>query len=101
MQFIDDEDPLDVATGVVTSIVRHLSIGNHQTLDQEPTDLSDFEYIDLNYAVSNCKWSKYRPTATALLLLYLRKKLISIVVSHAMVSRGRGSERTNEKHSVS
>ena len=22
---------------------------------------SDFEYIDLNYAVSNCKWSKYRP----------------------------------------
>ena len=23
MQFIDDEDPLDVATGVVTSIVRH------------------------------------------------------------------------------
>ena len=68
MQFIDDEDPLDVATGVVTSIVRHkkskkltFKYWNHQTLYQELTDLSDFEYIDLNNAVSNCKWSKYRP----------------------------------------
>ena len=64
MQFIDDEDPLDVATGVVTSIVRHkkskkltFKYWNHQILDQEPTNPSDFEYIDLNYAVSNCKWS--------------------------------------------
>ena len=61
----------EVATGVVTSIVRHkkskkltFKCLNHQILDQEPTDMSDFEYIDLNYAISNCKWSKYRPTTT-------------------------------------
>ena len=82
MQFIDDEDPSDVATGVVTSIVRHkkskkltFKYWNHQILDQEPTNSSDFEYIDLNYAVSNCKWSKYRPIATVIATALLAEEV--------------------------
>ena len=68
MQFVDDVDPQDTSTGVVTSIVRHkksnklaYKFWNHHTFDSEPTALSSFEYINVNYAVTNCKWSKYRP----------------------------------------
>ena len=25
------------------------------------TDPTSFDYINVNYAVTNCKWSKYRP----------------------------------------
>ncbi len=32
---------------------------NH-TFDSEPTDPTSFDYINVNYAVTNCKWSKYR-----------------------------------------
>ena len=52
-----------------------------------------FEYIDLNYAVSNCKWSKYRPTATVF--------ATALLAEETYLNRGRGSARTNEKHSVS
>ena len=108
MQFIDDEDPSDVATGVLTSIVRHkkskkltFKYWNHQQLDQEPTNPSDFEYIDLNYAVSNCKWSKNRPTATVFATALLAEEVNAIVVLHVIVSRERSSGCTNEKNIVS
>jgi hypothetical protein len=68
MQFVDDVDPQDTATGVVTGIVRHkkskklvYKFWNHHTFDSEPTDPTSFDYINVNYAVTNCKWSKYRP----------------------------------------
>jgi hypothetical protein len=67
MQFMDDEDPFDTATGVVTSIVRHkkskalvFKYWNHQVHDAEPDNESDFEFINVNHAVNNCKWSKHR-----------------------------------------
>jgi len=52
----------------VTGIVRHkkskklvYKFWNHHTFDSEPTDPTSFDYINVNYAVTNCKWSKYRP----------------------------------------
>ena len=71
MQFLDDADPQDTSTGVVTSIVRHKKSNklvykywNHHTFDSEPTDPSSFDYINVNYAVTHCKWSKYRPMSS-------------------------------------
>ncbi len=69
MQFVDDVDPQDTATGIVTSIARHKKSNKltyykfcyHHTFDSEPTDPTSFDYIIVNYAVTNCKWSKYRP----------------------------------------
>jgi hypothetical protein len=68
--FVDDEDPLDTATGVVTGIVRHkksrklaFKYWNHQLHDNEPSSPADFEYIDINHAMSKGKWSKYKPLA--------------------------------------
>ena len=48
---------------------------NHQLLDQEPTDSSAFDYIGLNYAVGNCKWSKYRSIATVITTALLAEEL--------------------------
>jgi hypothetical protein len=68
--FVDDDDPLDTATGVVTGIVRHkksrklaFKYWNHQLHDSEPSSPADFEYIDINHAMSKGKWSKYKPIA--------------------------------------
>ncbi len=68
IQFVDDADPQDTATGVVSGIVRHKNSNklaykfwNHHTFDSEPTDPTSFDYINVNYALTNCKWSKYRP----------------------------------------
>jgi coenzyme F420-reducing hydrogenase gamma subunit len=70
MQFIDDEDPDDIVTGTVVSIVRHkksrklaYKYWDHNVLDQAPTVATLFEYIDVTYAMSHCKWSKFRPVA--------------------------------------
>ena len=70
MQFIDDEDLDDIATGTVVSIVRHkksrklaYKYWDHNVLAQEPTVAAFLEYIDVNYTISHCKWSKYRPAA--------------------------------------
>ena len=70
MQFTDDDDPDDIATGTVVSIVRHkksrklsFKYWDHNVLDQEPTVASSFEYIDVTYAVSHCTWSKHRPVS--------------------------------------
>ena len=70
MQFMDDEDQFDTSTGVVTCIVKHkksqalvFKYWNHQVHDTEPTNEADFEYINVDHAVSNCKWSKHRSVA--------------------------------------
>ena len=69
-QFVDDEDPFDTATGVITNIVRHkksrklaFKYWNHQLHDREPSSPADFDYIDVKYAMSKCKWLKYKPRA--------------------------------------
>jgi hypothetical protein len=68
--FLDDEDPLDTATGVITGIVRHkksrklaFKYWNHQLYDSEPSSPSDFDYMDVKHAMSLGKWSKYKPMA--------------------------------------
>ena len=65
MKFIDDKDPNDVATGIVVSIVRHkksrklaFKYWDHTKFDQAPTKAADFNYLDVTYAVSNCRWFK-------------------------------------------
>ena len=65
MQFIDDKDPDDTATGVVVSIVRHkksrklaFRYWDHTIFDQAPTKAADFNYLDVNHAVTNCRWTK-------------------------------------------
>ncbi len=67
MQFMDDEDQFDTATGVITCIQKHkkskafvFKYWNHHVFDTEPEDESDFEYINVDHAVNNCKWSKHR-----------------------------------------
>ncbi len=67
-QFVDDEDPLDTAMGVVSGIVRHkksrklaFKYWDHHLYDNEPSSPAEFAYIDLKYALSKCKWSKYKP----------------------------------------
>jgi hypothetical protein len=69
-QFVDDEDPLDTAMGVVSGIVRHkksrklaFKYWDNHLHDNEPSSPAEFAYIDLQYAISNCKWSKYKPLA--------------------------------------
>ena len=70
VQFTDDSDPLDTATGVVTSIVRHkksknlvCKYWNRHIEDVKLTDSSAFEYINVDYAVRACKWSKFHSLA--------------------------------------
>ena len=94
MHFVDDADPQDTATGVVTSIVRHkksnklaYKFWNHHTFDSEPTDPSSFDYINVNYAVTNCKWSKYRPVSSH----------IATAVAAEDVYRNRGPSRNSVK----
>ena len=67
MQFMDDEDQFDTSTGVVADIVRHkkskalvFKYWNHHVFDTEPANETDFEYINVDHAVRNCKWSKHR-----------------------------------------
>ena len=94
MQFVDDADPQDTSTGIVTSIVRHkksnklaYKFWNHHIFDSEPTDQSSFEYINVNYAVTNCKWSKYLP---------LRSHIATAVAAED-VYRNRGPSRNSIK----
>jgi hypothetical protein len=67
-QFVDDEDPSDISAGVAVGIERHkkskklvFKYWNHHIFDNEPNSPSDYDYIDVKYAVSRCKWSKYKP----------------------------------------
>ncbi len=70
-QFVDDEDPADTTAGVAVGIERHkksrklvFKYWNHHIHDIEPNSPFDYDYIDVKYAVSKCKWSKYKPTIT-------------------------------------
>jgi hypothetical protein len=81
MQFIDDEDPDDIVTGTVVSIVRHkksrklaYKYWDHNVLVQVPTVATSFEYIDVTYAISHCKWSKYRPVVLMAAANHLEQK---------------------------
>ena len=81
MQFIDDEDPDDIVTGTVVSIVRHkksrklaYKYWDHNVLVQVPTVATSFEYIDVTYAISHCKWSKYRPVVLMATAHHLEQK---------------------------
>ena len=70
-QFVDDEDPSDISAGVAVGIERHkkskklvFKYWNHHIYDSEPNSPSDYDYIDVKYAVARCKWSKYKPPIT-------------------------------------
>ena len=59
MQFMDDENQFDTATGVVTGIVRHkkskaliFKYWNHQVHDVKPVDESDFEFINVDQSAT-------------------------------------------------
>jgi hypothetical protein len=83
MQFLDDEDQFDTITGVVTCIQRHkkskalvFKYWNHHVFDTEPVDESDFEHINVDHAVNNCKWSKHQ-SATKRIALALETARIA------------------------
>ena len=70
-QFVDDEDPSDTTTGVTIGIERHkksrklvFKYWNHHLYDSAPNSPLDYDYIDVKYALSRCKWSKYKPPTT-------------------------------------
>ena len=63
--FIDDEDVDDIHTGLVESVVMHKQSNtlafryyDHNTHDTKPARKSDFEYLDVDYAMKHCKWSQ-------------------------------------------
>ena len=65
MQFIEEKDPDDTATGIVVSIVRHkesrkpaFRYWDHTTFDQAPTKAAGFNYLDVTHAVTHCRWAK-------------------------------------------
>ena len=98
MQFVDDEDQFDTTTGVVTCIVKHkksqalvFKYWNHQVHDTKPTDEADFEYINVDHAISNCKWSKHRSVT---------KRIAAALVTARILDdefRNRGPTRSNNK----
>ena len=65
MQFIDNKDPNDTATGTVTEIMRHkkthklvFQYWDHTVYSIAPTRFSDHEFINVQYAVTSCTWRK-------------------------------------------
>ena len=66
MQFLDNTDPNDTATGIIVAIVRHKKShklayrcwDDHTIHATAPKDEASFDYMDVNYATQNCKWSK-------------------------------------------
>ena len=65
MQFLDNTDPNDTATGIIVAIVRHkkshklaYKCWDHTIHATAPKDEASFDYMDVNYATQNCKWSK-------------------------------------------
>ena len=65
MQFLDDTDPSDTYTGIIVSIVRHkksrklaYKYWDHTIHTTVPKDETSFDYMDVSYAIKNCKWSK-------------------------------------------
>ena len=73
MQFTDNTDPDDTATGTVTQIMRHkktrklvFQYWDHTAHSIAPTRFSDHEFINAQYAVTSCTWRK--PNAPAALI---------------------------------
>jgi len=98
MQFVDNSDPLDTATGVVTSIARHkksrklvYQYWDPNIYDTEPTEPSAFDYINVNYASANCKWSKYRSVLSHIANLVAAENIFKIVSPVATASSSRNS----------
>ena len=98
MQFVDDEDKFDTTSGVVACIVRHkksnalvFKYWNHHVFDTQPSDESDFDYINVDHAIRNCQWSKHRSVT----------KRIAAALVTARTSddefRNRGPTRNNMK----
>ena len=65
MQFLDNTDPNDTTTGIIVAIVRHkkshklaYKCWDHTVHATAPKDEALFDYIDVTYAMKNCKWSK-------------------------------------------
>lgn len=65
MRFLDNTDPNDISTGIIVSIVRHKKSHKlaYKSWDQTihatpPKDEALYDYMDVNYATANCKWSK-------------------------------------------
>ena len=65
MQFIDNQDPDDTATGTVTEIMRHkktrklvFQYWDHTVHSIAPKRLSDHEFINVQYAINSCTWQK-------------------------------------------
>ena len=61
MQFTDDKDPDDTATGIVVIIVRHkksckLEFRNwDHTVGEAPIKAADFNYLNVTNAVTHCR----------------------------------------------
>ena len=103
MQFTDDSDPLDTATGVVTSIVRHkkskklvFKYWNHLIEDVEPTDSSAFEYINVDYAVRACKWSKFNSLAVRIAASVMEEDVHRNLPTRKSVKRARQKARKSK-----
>ena len=103
MQFTDDSDPLDTATGVVTSIVRHkkskkliFKYWNHLIEDEEPTDPSAFEYINVDYAVRACKWSKFHSLAVRIAASVTEEDVHRNLPTRRSVKRARQKARKSK-----
>ena len=103
MQFADDSDPLDTATGVVTSIVRHkkskklvFKYWNHLIEDEEPTDPSAFEYINVDYAVRACKWSKFSSLAARIAASVMAEDVHRNLPTRRSIKRARQKARKSQ-----
>ena len=90
MQFLDDMDPNDTSTGITTSIVRHkksrklvYKCWDHTVHNTEPKDAASFNYIDVNYAIKNCKWSKHVLVALSASITQPSRRSIKKARQHA------------------
>ena len=68
MQFIDDKDSNDSVQGVITKIVKHIKSRKLQfqyfdidKFSEAPKNIKDYEYINVKYAISSCRFIKYKP----------------------------------------
>ena len=68
MQFIDNKDSNDSVQGVITKIVKHIKSRKLQfqyfdinKFSETPKNIKDYEYINVKYAISNCRFIKYKP----------------------------------------
>ena len=94
-QFIDDEDPNDIFTGTVESIVRHkqsrklaFKYWDHINQPAKPKRNNAYSYLDVTYGLTNCRWSSVSALTSA---------LASIAIDEGF--RNRGPTRTQKRNS--